>query len=549
MAKPTKAQVSTRSRQKGDPNKPKRSLRYQGIKRDDPAYQPLFKDLQGNILKGHGRNYVRLIFLQFKHDSEQDREKVKEWIKKVIAPRLTSAQKQFEHIKEHKTRPTGKLNLSAPAAKRDPGFMMFLLTAKGYQEALGITPPKPEPFNFDPRRPKTRQAQNPDPFINGMQASQGNLDDPTVDQWEPRYAGRGENTGPIHALILCANDRLEALDQEEAALRRSFDQDIAWDQVIAWSFVERGAALVKNDKDQIVEAGSDPRKKSKRQVVEHFGYADGISQPLFLYEDMEKEARRCGGINNWNPSASLDLVLVKDPYGFYKDRLGEDKYGAGSFMVFRKLQQDVGQFRKHMTDLANKLGLKGKDRQRAGAMVIGRFENGTPLAEKSRAVDKQKQSNNFNYINDPGGTKCPLHAHIRKVNIRFKSKKKQDTEEFRDHRIVRRGMTYGTRAGEEVPQEEVGLLFMCFQSDISKQFELIQSGWANVSNFPNRNKNGDYPGIDPLIGQDRGNVTNQHWPVKWGEDKLDPSVFRDCVTLKGGEYFFAPSVSFLRNLT
>ena len=49
------------------------------------------------------------------------------------------------------------------------------------------------------------------------------------------------------------------------------------------------------------------------QAIEHFGYADGRSQPLFFKEDIQKEIKHgmapiCG-----IPRAPLSLVLVNDP--------------------------------------------------------------------------------------------------------------------------------------------------------------------------------------------------------------------------------------------
>ena len=84
-----------------------------------------------------------------------------------------------------------------------------------------------------------------------------------------------------------------------------------------------------------------------QQDIEPFGYADGISQPLFLKEEIDKAKQ--GGTDRWDPSAPLDLVLVKDPNGE-----GEDSYG--SFFVFRKLEQDVAGFQQRVAELAEELG-------------------------------------------------------------------------------------------------------------------------------------------------------------------------------------------------
>ncbi|MGL5197310.1 MAG: Dyp-type peroxidase, partial [Chroococcales cyanobacterium] len=68
----------------------------------------------------------------------------------------------------------------------------------------------------------------------------------------------------------------------------------------------------------------------------------------------------------------------------------------------------------------------------------------------------------------------------------------------------------------------------------------MQASWSNQKNFPQYNV-----GPDPLTGQPGG---TQKWPKKWGESETEDYDFQLRVTLKGGEYFFAPSMSFLKNI-
>jgi deferrochelatase/peroxidase EfeB len=118
----------------------------------------------------------------------------------------------------------------------------------------------------------------------------------------------------------------------------------------------------------------------------------------------------------------------------------------------------------------------------------------------------------------------------------------------RSCRIVRRGISYGsTDLNPEQEWSDAGLLFISLQSNIEQQFILMQNAWCNSEGFV---KNGT--GIDPLIGQtdsDRPSVT-QEWPRQWGKQseriKFD---FSDVVRTKGGEYFFVPSISFLRQMS
>ena len=91
---------------------------------------------------------------------------------------------------------------------------------------------------------------------------------------------------------------------------------------------------------------------------------------------------------------------------------------------------------------------------------------------------------------------------------------------------------------------------MCYQANIEKQFEFIQRTWVDNPNFPDSvlTPTEDKTGDDPLIGQHRNK--KQRWPKAWGNAAAgrEKSNFEAAVTLKGGEYFFAPSKPFLQAL-
>ena len=92
------------------------------------------------------------------------------------------------------------------------------------------------------------------------------------------------------------------------------------------------------------------------------------------------------------------------------------------------------------------------------------------------------------------------------------------------------------------------MLFMCYQEDIGDQFEFMQDAWANSPSFPKFPIFGGHVGGDPLIGQLDPDDRWQKWPREWSkEDTLDFD-FGGFVTLKGGEYFFAPSLPFLKTI-
>ena len=90
---------------------------------------------------------------------------------------------------------------------------------------------------------------------------------------------------------------------------------------------------------------------------------------------------------------------------------------------------------------------------------------------------------------------------------------------------------------------------ICFQSSITRQFSTLQISWANDPSFP-RQQRDKKKSIDPVIGDSpERQIFDQEWPKNWNEEEKEEFMFQGCVQNKGGEFFFAPSISFLRNIT
>lgn len=493
------------------------SLLDRDVERVDPSNPEIgqmLAQLQGNILKGHGRNHTVHIFFRFGMDTSQNQSLLKD-----LGALVTSMKEQLSDSEAWKQE----------HGPKDLSFRSLFLTKKGYL-SLGFT--KEQLLRV------FEETSNGVKFWNGMAAHQGDLSDPAVTEWEAGYAdpdAAGEGAQIIDGMVLIANDDLGVLQIDERDIRKEMTKGRA--EILV---TERGTALFN-------KAGS--------QNLEHFGYVDGRSQPIFLNSDLEREKNRNGGTDRWNPAAKLRLVLVQDKLAKGDD--SDNPSCFGSYFVFRKLEQNVKGFKEKEEELATALSLSGDDEELAGAMAVGRFEDGTPVLLRPFDGLAAPVPNNFTFGEDPQGLKCPLHAHIRKVNPRGdtidrgapKDTHEAQEDDERSHRIVRRGITYGFRTVEpkndpepsSYPLGGVGLLFMCYQSNIDNQFAYIQRKFANTPGAP---------GMDPVIGQPTGDVPHQHkWPKRWGHTDMQEFGFPSFVTLLGGEFFFAPSMSFLKDPT
>jgi len=475
----------------------------QPIDLNDPAYQAMFLNLQGNILKGHGRDHTVHIFIKLDTgDVANTRARLAAFATKVV----TSARQQSIEAKEFH-------DFGIPGAL----FGNIFLTAKGYV-ALGFTIEELKAALIEEEDPSVLSN-----FLEGMQAHSDELNDPPPNEWDAGY-----REGEIDAMVLLADDDEHYLLRQARLLINELQ---SFSRILV---IERGNALRRPDNDE---------------GIEHFGYVDGRSQPIYLAAELAKE----GDITKWNPFEPLKRVLVRDGNV-------ADENCHGSFFVFRKLEQDVLRFKVREQELADKLEFEGDERARAGALAVGRFQDGTPVVLSQTDGFVPPKENNFKYDDDPKGFKCPFHAHIRKTNPRGES----GDEAERRHRITRRGITYGRRnrhpdfsqALEDLPSTGVGLLFMCFQASIATQFAFIQKLWANNPGFLSTDV-----GIDPVIGQSKSGSAplEQKWPRQWGPQPdpssggtkppdMDQFSFAGFVTMKGGEFFFAPSIPFLKGL-
>ncbi len=472
----------------------------------------MLTQLQGNILKGHGRTRTAHVFLRIKPGKAEE---ARAFFRQYAADKLMSAAQQLEAAAILKIEGSNSTN---PLVNRP--FTTIVISAAGYR-ALGIAPE---------RMPADMA------FLDGLKIRAASLNDPPQTTWHKGYQGE------LHVMILIAGKPdLEAVDIA-SMIELELIELVARAPKKAITFVgiERGRVY----------------KNANGDGVEHFGYVDGRSQPLLIEEDVEKEDADETGAFIWNPAFPLRQVLTKDPSV-------DDANVFGSYFVFRKLEQNVSGFRdaenalqQQLTTLAASVG-KIFPPDLAGATIVGRFRDGTPVTLQNHDGLHAPVLNNFDFADDMQGLKCPFHAHIRKTNPRGDTHRlfgsPIDTAGGERSRIMaRRGIIYGKRkqlAGEFIdkPTSRVGLLFMAYQSNINEQFEFTQSQWANNPSFVKPTT-----GIDPIIGQAQAGTPTLAQTHHAGYDDASAATtqqfFGNFVTLKGGEYFFAPSLAFFAGL-
>ena len=282
---------------------------------------------------------------------------------------------------------------------------------------------------------------------------------------------------------------------------------------------------------------------------EHFGFDDGFSQPALEGVSEDRRSRRGEGVqrprlrlggDQWRDVRVGEFVLGHEDEDGVVPGEGDPLLLNGTFMVWRKLEQHVDVFTRWIAAHAG----DSEDAQTLRAKILGRWPNGDSLIRRPAYTPESgddhahtPEINDFTYGDDPDGVRCPLGAHVRRSNPRdalgFR------TERTRRNRIIRRGLPYVDR------DETRGLIFVCFNASISRQFEQVQGNWLMGGDTFALGGERDFltAGLDP--GQSSLRMTIQG-------DRAHPPRFlqRDepFVTVRGGYYLFVPGLEALREI-
>ena len=465
------------------------------------------KDIQGIVLKGYGSMInVRYCLLKI-----EDAKRAKIWLDEIV-----SKISDGDHSPE-----MASLNIA---------FTFHGLKALGLKDA--------NLRNFGRE------------FREGMatphrQRILGDFDTSAPTEWRwGGFARDGKSEENLHILLMVFGKNIEVLNEFYTELEGQF--------------LSKGISIIENLDGQI-------NKDSK----EHFGFRDGIAQPVIAGSGQTGEAN--------NVVAPGEFILgYKNQYGVYPETplieieqgdlnlLSDDECGSslknigrnGSYLVFRQMEQHVDRFWKFINENSkNEKGeLNDAESIKLASKMVGRWPSGAPLvAFPEEDPGKLSDMDNFGYSeNDKQGLRCPFGSHIRRTNPRdaFEDNKaKLSSKLTNKHRIIRRGRSYGEAidAGPNnyKTKDEVGLHFICVNANIENQFEFIQRTWSNNPSFQNL-----YNEPDPLTGTQENidksltqNFTVQDYPTNRCIQNLP-----QFVTIRGGAYFFLPSMSAIKYL-
>jgi Dyp-type peroxidase family len=322
---------------------------------------------------------------------------------------------------------------------------------------------------------------------------------------------------------------------------------------------------------------------------EHFGFRDGISQPGLrgivqpdgvplttrnlppLPADHEPELASPGEVLIW-PGEIMFGYPRQDPNHYRRPLETPDADDPflrnGSYLVFRRLRQDVAAFYAATSAMARDLRVHpefaGTDDQWLRANLVGRWPSGAPLQAfpAGDPGDPPGSLGAFNHFlfqadttatvlasgepvrgtrGDPAGTVCPFHAHIRKVNPRDSGTNLGSATHTQQTRILRRGIPYGPPVVDHTQDDgsDRGLLFVSFQRSIREQFEKLAQDWMNSALKPEADG-----GHDVLVGQAPTEPVGRRAVMT----RAPTGPFRQVATTAswvlptGGGYFFCPSV-------
>jgi len=343
--------------------------------------------------------------------------------------------------------------------------------------------------------------------------------------------------------------------------------------------VENLAKTVLSDTKLFLELVANETAINDMEGHEHFGFLDGVSQPAIrgMYKNgdtLQYFTPRTMGSSypNYGKPGQLLIWPGEIILGLPKQSMKDNDpnpdpgilYGPewainGTFLVYRKLKQDVAGF----WNWVKKNETNDCPYELLASKVMGRWPSGAPIVRTpihdNIEIGKDGLVNNaFNYREefpaytvdkmsypkadaDQTGISCPLGGHIRKVNSRDNSTDQGAQSNTLRRRILRRGLPYGPQIVDKFKDDQVerGLQFISYQANINLQFEFLLNQWVNHDHQPESNS-----GYDMVLSQQNGRTAS----VPVNNSSITLTANQSFIIPAGGGYFFMPSITSLNNI-
>ncbi|MGB7752943.1 MAG: hypothetical protein WCF88_15425 [Candidatus Acidiferrales bacterium] len=278
-----------------------------------------------------------------------------------------------------------------------------------------------------------------------------------------------------------------------------------------------------------------------------FGYTDGLSMTTIRGGPEKYPADHQQACEPW-------LFVLQDEAENYLVPEPKELGLNGSFAVFKMIETDVVAFENFLQSNKDKI-----DPELLAAKMCGRWRNGVPLA-LSPDTDSPaggltlEQMNNYEYVNadgsgDPKGLRCPVGAHMRRINPRGQpvTGQGQPGGSNNTHRLIRRGLPYGPTYDPKLPYDGIkrGLLGYFINSNIENQYEFVLRHWVNDSEFAGAVRLNP-KAKDPMIGTQNPEESIFVIPQANGAPPIKITGLLTFVTTKAAAYCFLPSVTALK---
>ncbi len=438
-------------------------------------------------------------------------------------------------------------------------------------------------------------------FAEGMKARQDILGDDGVsapEHWDPVWRDHlTRRDKDVHiAVLLHARMPAPAANTPEAialAFRLSqqrLDQGLRWLRnliadsgngvtILGGHRGPDGELLDYQDVQTVLENGIPTAK-------EHFGYTDGIGDPVIagVPYDADRVAGRGKQMDNgqWEPLAPGEFIFghLDEAQEYPPAPLPRLLARNGTYMVYRKLHENVASFDTFLEREAAKAYPFEGGKELLAAKFVGRWrDNGAPLVSAldpaakqafdqrfaaASAQEQDKMLSDFTYDQDMSGARCPFSGHIRRINPRASLEMGHQPGDApgsfsrmngafdtpgalaNRRRLMRRGLPYGEVRDRSRNDGNHGIIIMLLNADIARQFEFVQQQWVNYGNdFHAGNDKEIILGNHSADTRFASKAVLQVEPTGDQVPYLLGGIPR-LVETRGGEYFFIPGMTALR---